>query len=52
MSDYVILNWFSITDISLCYNEDGSITRFDTLRQATEYANENCAARWRVIGPI
>ena len=52
MVDYVILNWFSIDDISLCHNEDGSVTRFETLKEESKYAKENCAANWRIIGPI
>jgi len=52
MATYVVLNWFSIEHISLCYNEDGSVTRFESLKEASKYAKENCAENWRVIGPI
>ena len=46
---YVILNWNSIEDISLAYNEDGSVMIFETEKEAKEYAEENFAWNWKVV---
>lgn len=46
---YVILNWNSIEDISLAYEESGEVMIFDEEKAAEHYAKENFAWNWKVV---
>ena len=49
MKKFVVLNWSSLDDLCLCFDDDGYVVAFDTHEDAQDWARSNLTASFKVV---